>query len=100
MQDNDPNHTSMVARNYFARNGINWWKTPPESPDMNPIENVWHELKEFLRGEIKPWNKQQLIDGVLQFWDSVDTHKCTRYINHLNKVLPRAIEVAGEPTGY
>ena len=30
---------------YFESRGINWWKTPPESPDANPIENLWHELK-------------------------------------------------------
>ncbi len=34
------------------------------------------------------------------FWDSVNIHKCQRYIDHLKKVLPRAIEVAGDPTGY
>ena len=29
----------------FAENGVNWWHSPPESPDVNPIENLWHELK-------------------------------------------------------
>ena len=45
MQDNDPKHTSRVAKAFFAENGVNWWRTPPESPDANPIENLWHELK-------------------------------------------------------
>lgn len=100
MQDNDPKHTSRAAKAFFASNNINWWPTPPESPDMNPIENIWHELKEFIRREIKPKTKQELIEGILQFWDTVDVCKCCRYINHLKKVLPRAIEVSGEPTGY
>jgi len=26
--------------------------TPPESPDLNPIENMWHQLKEFIRREV------------------------------------------------
>lgn len=46
MQDNDPKHCSRIARQFFEDNNINWWKTPPESPDLNPRENLWHELKE------------------------------------------------------
>ena len=45
MQDNDPKHTSRHAQQFFQDHSINWWKTPPESPDANPIENLWHELK-------------------------------------------------------
>lgn len=44
-QDNDPEHTSRCAQAFFHDHGINWWRTPPESPDANPIENLWHELK-------------------------------------------------------
>lgn len=45
MQDNDPKHTSHHTQQFMEEQGINWWRTPPESPDANPIENLWHELK-------------------------------------------------------
>ena len=89
MQDNDPK-----VSDYFAQEGINWWKTPPESPDTNPIENLWHELKEYIRREVKPHNKSEL------FWDTVDIQKCCKYINHLKKVVPRVIALEGAATGY
>ena len=46
-QDNDPKHVSRFARNFFEEKGINWFKTPPESPDLNPIKNVWGSINSF-----------------------------------------------------
>ena len=100
MQDNDPKHTSRHAESFLAEKGVNWWRTPPESPDFNPIENMWHELKEFLRREVKPRTKEALISGIEQFWDTVTSEKCKKYIRHLRKVIPRAIELNGDATGY
>lgn len=100
MQDNDPKHTSKCASEFFAAEGVNWWKTPAESPDCNPIENVWHELKEYLQREVKPKCKQELINGIEQFWSTVDVPKCRKYIRHLRKVVPKVIEMQDGPTGY
>lgn len=100
MQDNDPKHVSNYAKDWMAENNINWWKTPPESPDINPIENLWHELKEFIRREVKPKTKEELIQGISTYWRTVDVPKCNKYINHLRKVIPKVIETEGRATGY
>ena len=100
MQDNDPKHTSKLAQEYFARNRIEWWRTPPESPDLNPIENLWHELKEYLRRVVKPMTKDQLVQGIGQFWKTVTVTKCRKYIGHLHKVIPKVIELQGAASGY
>ena len=100
MQDNDPKHTSRRAQAFFEDNDVCWWKTPPESPDANPIENLWHKLKEFIRREVKPQTKDQLVQGIVDFWRTVDRNKCIKYIRHLRKVIPKIIEVEGAATGY
>ena len=100
MQDNDPKHTSGRVREWLGNANINWWETPAESPDLNPIENLWHELKEYLRRVIKPKTKQELIDGIIEFWDTVDITKTRKYISHVKKVVPKIIDVNGGPTGY
>ncbi len=91
MQDNDPKRTSRAAQIFYQSNGINWWHTPP-------IENMWHELKEYIRREIKPKTKDELLNGILQFWDTVTVFKCERYIDHLQKVQPVVIENGGKAT--
>ena len=69
----------------MEENSINWWRTPPESPDCNPIENLWPELKEYVRREIKPRTKAQLVEGIQVFCATVSSEKCTTYIRHLKK---------------
>ena len=46
MADNNPKHNSnYYARAFLVAKNINWWRTTAESPDLNPIETVWHESK-------------------------------------------------------
>ena len=100
IQDNDPKHTSNLAKEHYAKLGINWVPTPPESPDMNPIENLWHVLKHYIRTVTKPQKKEGLIKAISDFWENLTPERCSRHINHLQKVLPAVIEQNGEPTGF
>ena len=97
----DPKHTSKVATTYMKEAEINWWKTPAESPDLNPIENFWQQLKHHLRRRVKPKTKDELVDGICSFWREVPTPEmCTKYINHIQKVIPVVIERNGCASGY
>ena len=49
---------------------------------------------------MKPKTKEQLISGISEFWRSVTVDKCRKYIDHLQKVIPKIIEVSGEATGF
>ena len=99
MADNDLKHTSNEAKDFLSQNHVTWWRNPAESPDCNPIENLWHELKEYNPQVIKSTTKDQLINGILQFWETVTVAKCNKYINHLT-VIPKVIELNGAATGY
>ena len=99
MQDNNQS-THLAQRKTFAAESINCWKTPAKSPDLNPIENLWHKLKEYLRRGIEPQTKDQLRDDIQEFWTTVDIRKCQKYIGHLHKVIPSVMELKGDATGY
>ena len=77
MQDNDPKHTSVYALEFMEQEGIHWWKTPAESPDLNPVEYLWHELKKFIRREVKPKTKEELVQGIESFWSKVNVETST-----------------------
>ena len=100
MQDNDPKHTSRVAKAFYEEKGINWWPTPASSADINPIERVWRELKYFLARDVKPLTKQELVDGIKLFWaERMTPTKCTKYIEHTHVVLPKVVQQEGGITG-
>lgn len=98
--DNDPKHASYYIEDFFKEHNVTWWPTPPESPDLNPIENVWGSLKQYLRTHYKPKNLQELKDGIERFWITLTPEVCQRYINHLQKVIPKIVQVNGDPSGY
>ena len=100
-QDNDPKHCAKATKEFMEQAGINWMKFPAESPDLNCIENVWHEMKHFLRRTVKPTKKEELVQGIHLFWRTrVTVESCTRYINHIQKVIPEVIRNEGRASGY
>ena len=94
-QDQDPKHASSAIEEFFERNNVEWWPSPPESPDLNPIENVWGSMKQYLRTAYKPKNLEELKPGIERFWITLTPDVCKRYIGHLQKVMPKIVELQG-----
>ena len=100
MQDNDPKHTSRLAKTFYQEKEINWWPTPASSADVNPIERVCRELKYFIARHVKPLSKKELVEGIGLFWKQRMTkEKCARYIAHTHHVLPKILVKEGGITG-
>ncbi len=48
VQDNAPMLTAHIRQKFLRSNGVGTIDWPPESPDLNCIELVWHQMKVFI----------------------------------------------------
>jgi len=89
-EDNDPKHRSQLCRAWKAQTcdieTLNW---PSQSPDANPIENVWSPIKRKLRGRQTSTIKR-LITEIRRIWRSLP-HK---YAMYLVESMPRRCEMS------
>ena len=71
LQDNAPYHTSNQSRAWLHNNGIDCIDFPPYSPDLNPIENLWADLKR--RVELRcPCDSTELKQFLTEEWTATD----------------------------
>lgn len=51
LQDGDPWQTSKIAKDAWERLGCKMFSIPARSPDLNPIENIFHLVRQQLKND-------------------------------------------------
>ena len=67
-----PCHKAKTVLSFFEEEGIAVMKWPPQSPDMNPIENVWKIIGEKAQNR-NPQNIDDLWGFLKEEWESITT---------------------------
>ena len=98
-QDNDPKHTSKLVKKCIEDQKINLMTWPSQSPDLNPIENLWCDLKKKLSKQTFS-NKEQLWQCVQKTWYEIPKETCRALIESMPIRMTKVMQNKGGYTGY
>ena len=95
-QDSAPCHTAKAVYAWFKTNKIKVLKWPGNSPDMNPIESMWNQLKDEIHN-VPITTKVQLIERLIQVW--FHSPKIRKMFQDLIKGMPKRVETLKNAKG-
>uniref|UniRef100_A0AAQ5YFT3 Tc1-like transposase DDE domain-containing protein n=1 Tax=Amphiprion ocellaris TaxID=80972 RepID=A0AAQ5YFT3_AMPOC len=88
-QDNDPKHTSKIQ--------VMEW--PAQSLDLNPIENLWADIKNAIH-EAKPRNAKELWNAVQLSRAAIPVDRCQKLVDSMHHRCEAVIRNCGYATKY
>jgi transposase len=87
------------TKKWLADKNIPLLDWPGNSPDLNPIENLWHVMKnEVARKDTS--SIQKLKDAILQVWTNFSTSYLENLASSMPKRLQDVLQSKGEPSKY
>jgi transposase len=109
IQDNASIHTAKKVKAWFKKYGITTTDWPPYSPDLNPIENAWWELKKRVfqmfpevmacRGNSEE-DRQRLESCLQAAWDTIPKEFFDALIESMPRRVAACIAADGWHTKY
>jgi len=100
-QDGDPKHTSKKTRKWLEDHEFEVMRWPAQSPDLNPIEHLWHYIKSRLGEYEEPPNSiQTLWERVQVEWDKIPAKVCQDLIESMPRRVEAVFKAKGGYTKY
>lgn len=98
-QDNDPKHTARSVKRWFEAKNVNVMQWPSQSPDLNPIENLWDQIDRKIR-KYNITNKDNLFEAIKLEWESLTEETCSKLVDSMQNRCQAVLLNKGFATKY
>ncbi len=85
-QDLAPAHTAKGTKSWFNDHGVTVLDWPANSPDLNPVENLWAIVKRKMR-DTRPNNTDDLKTAIKETWASLHPSSATGWLSSCHAAL-------------
>ena len=109
MQDNAPCHTSKKSSKWFSGKGIPVMDWPTNSPDLNPIENLWRDFKERFHVHFCDTKStistskdatEKYAEGLRKVWREQGLELAMKLVELMPRRVQAVLAAKGGPTKY
>ena len=100
MQGNASVHTAKKNLQFLERNNYDLLDHHPQSPDLNPLENIWWAIEQALLDIPLLSNANDLFEKIEQIWNNYPTDKLLEYIKSMRSRIEAVIQAKGWHTKY
>ncbi|KAG2464911.1 TCB2 transposase, partial [Polypterus senegalus] len=98
-QDNDPKHTTKITKEWLHNNSVTVLEWPSQSPDLNPIEHLWRDLKMAVHQRL-PSNLTELERICKEEWQRIPKSRCEKRVASFPRRLMAVLAQKGASTKY
>lgn len=99
--DNDPKHTSKMTQKWLSDHQIRVLQWPPQSPDLNPIEHLWSQVKKKLSEYPNlATSSEELWNRFVSEWRSIPVERCLKLIESMPDRIQAVLKAKGGHTKY
>ena len=101
-QDGAPAHTSKRSQEWLKNNMPGFWTKdiwPANSPDLNPIENVWAILQTKLDSMERATNLKMLENQLIEAWKEFSPETLEKLIAEMPSRFKKCLKLNGDYIG-
>lgn len=98
-QDGAPSHVSVSTRNFLRAHRVTVLPWPPQSPDLNPVENCWAYISRQLVGRCFP-TADSLWGAIQEVWQARPANLVPALYSSIPDRISAVLKAQGGHTQY